>query len=764
MKKNYFLFVGFILSLNVQSQITQFNDPLMYGGEINGYAVNSGCAMITTNGGIFKTTDGGQTWANVSQNISTISNSFDKIETLGNDFYALNNNNNGNSIYKSTDNGTTWIPLSFSSFSWYPQALGKLGNSLYVVGVNNMNGLGQLYSSTDGNTWTTGATIFTNGWQGGNLELLSFNQDKIYLIYQNSLYYTTDGNTMNVVSLTGLGDINIGDNNKSIQGDATGNLYFRNDNGSGNAVYKYNFSTDNWADISTGQVAIDYQVMGFSATDNALFLVAMNSIAGMLIYKSTDQGASFSVITNPGITLPMLSNIKGISANGFIANGLYDELEVSMDGGNTWNHYSNQFIASYAGSLIHSVNTLLYPVQTRGIILSSDQGTTWNVANNGIPGFSGVAFFVNQIEMVKDTLFSFLQPNPFSDQIVLYKSSNSGASWAPSPLPSPYNVKGTDYTFAGKCDTALFVNYYDSITSQYALIVTYNNGASWLKPGSQNSDQLTFLKGPKKCLFAFNAYPNDWSDFNNVYKANSYGMSFTNLNPNFLFNSSFTIKRTQDSQGDKAGPIMDVDASNTYALFAVDDQTMGNSLNRLYMFTINTGTWSEVITSGLPENYMANCIKNTGNNKWLMATSVGLYKSSDGGANWTIAHNANAWLEGMTVKSIQLINNNNINVFLGTLANGVWEVNITTGLIAPLSVNDISVFPDPCVDLVQVTIPDLTVTTAQVSLYNLAGKELIHKTVSNNIFSVDLHSLASGNYILLVNSNNQTYRKSIIKQ
>jgi len=91
-------------------------------------------------------------------------------------------------------------------------------------------------------------------------------------------------------------------------------------------------------------------------------------------------------------------------------------------------------------------------------------------------------------------------------------------------------------------------------------------------------------------------------------------------------------------------------------------------------------------------------------------------------------------------------------------------VNITTGLIAPLSVNDISVFPDPCVDLVQVTIPDLTVTTAQVSLYNLAGKELIHKTVSNNIFSVDLHSLASGNYILLVNSNNQTYRKSIIKQ
>lgn len=736
----------------------------MYGGEINGYAVNSGCAMFTTNGGIFKTINGGETWANVSQSISTNSDSFDKIENLGNDFYALNNIKNGNVIFKSTDNGTTWVPLSFSSYSWNPQTLGKLGNSLYVVGIDYTNGIGQLYASTDGNTWQTKSTIFSNGWQGGNLELLSFNQDKLYLIYQNSLYYTTDGYTMNVVSLTGLGITNIGNNTKSIQGDAAGNLYFRNDNDSGSAVYKYNFSNNTWADISTGQLVSDYQVTGFSATDSTLFLVTMNSTADMLYYKSTDQGASFGKLQRQLIYLPMLRNIKEISATGFVGNGLYGELEVSTESGWAWNRWAYQFISSYAGSLTHSVNTLLYTAKARGIILSSDHGTTWSVANNGIPDFNGIAFYVNKLTEVKDTLFSFVQPSPFSDQVILYKSSNSGTSWTPSPLPSPYSVKGSDYSFAGKCDTALFVNYYDSITSKYALIVTYDNGASWLKPNSQNSDQLTFLKGPKKCLFAFNAYPNDWSDFNNVYKANSYGMSFTDLNPNSLFNSNFTIKRTQDRQGDKVGPIMDIDASNTYALFAVNDQTAGNNLNRLYMFTIKTDTWSEVITAGLPVNYIANCIKNIGNNNWLMATSAGLYKSSDGGTNWTITHNANAWLQGMTVKSIQLLNNNNVNVFLGTLANGVWEVDITTGLIAPLSISDIAVYPNPCVDLVQVSIPDLTASTAQVSLYNLAGKEIIHKTVSNNIFSVDLHNLASGSYILLVNSNNRTYRTSVIKQ
>lgn len=743
----------------------------MYGGKIEGYAVNSSCAMVTTNGGIFKTTNGGQTWINVSQNINTISNSFKNIETLGDNFYVLNNNNNGNAIYESTDNGTTWVQLSFSSYSWYPQSLGKLGNNLYVIGDNYMTGLGQLYSSTDGNTWTAGATLFTNGWSGGNLELLSFNQskpnlvyqNKLYLVYQNNLYYTTDGNTMTVVSLTGLSTSNIVDNTESIQGDTSGNLYYRNDNGSGD-VYKYNFSTNTWVDISAGKISSNYQVMGFSATDVALFLVAMNPATGMLLYKSTDQGASFSVITNPGLSMPMLSNIKEISTNVFIANGMYREIEVSSDGGNTWNYYQNQFIASFAGSLIHSVNTLLYPVETRGIILSSNQGTSWVVANNGIPGYSGVAFFVDKIIDVKDSLFSFIQPDPYSDKHVLYKSSNSGTSWTADPLPSPYNVKGSDYAFAGKCDSALFVNYYDSISSQYALIVTFNNGASWLKPGSQNSNELTFLKGPKKCLFAFNAYPNDWSDFNNVYKANSFGMSFTSLNPNSLFNTSFTIKRLQDSQGNKVGPIMDVDASKTYALFAVDDQTTGNSLNRLYMYNINAGSWSEVSTTGLPANYIITCMKNTGNDKWLMATTVGLYISSNGGAGWTITHNANTWLEGMTVNSIQLLNNNNTNVFLGTLANGVWKVDVTTGLITPLSNNDISVYPNPGVDLVQVSIPDLNVKTARFSLYDIAGKEVIHRTITNNIFQVNLQSLASGTYILTVNSNDRTYRKSIIKQ
>lgn len=753
-----------MLCLNAQSQISQFNDPLMYGGAINGYAVNSSCAMVTTYGGIFKTTDGGQTWVNVSQNLSTTSNSFEQIETLGNNFYVLNNSNNGNTIYESTDNGATWVALSFSSYSWNPQSFGKLGNSLYVVGINYMTGVGKLYASTDGSTWTAGATLFTTGWQGGNLELLSFNQDKLYLVYMNDLYYTTDGNTMNQVSLTGLSITNLTDNARNIQGDSFGNLYFRNDNGGNSDVYTYNFTTNGWVDISAGQIPVNYQVMGFSATDNALFIVAMNSSVGMFLYKSTDKGASFTAITNPGLTLPMLSNIKQISTNGFISNGLYNELEVSSDGGNTWNHYTNQFIASYAGELSHSLNTVLYPVQNRGIILSSNQGLSWSAANTGIPGFGGVAFFVNEIIMVKDSLFSFVQPNPNSQQVTLYKSSNSGTSWTAAPLPSPYSVKGSGYSFAGKCDSALFVNYYDSISSQYALIVTYNNGASWSKPNSQNSNKLTYLKGTKKFLFAFNATPNDWNDFSNVYEANSFGMSFTNLDPGSIFNSSFTIKRTPDRQGGKLGPIMDVDASKTYALFAVSDQTMGNNVNRLYMFNINASTWSEVITTGLPANYITNCIKNIGNNSWLMATNVGIFKSFDGGLSWAIAHNANGWLAGMTVNSIQLISNNNNKIFLGTLANGVWEVDITTGLITPLSSNDISVFPNPAVDLVQVTIPDLIAKTAQVSLYSLNGKEMIHKTVGNNIFQIDLQGLASGGYVLQVNSNNKIYRKSIIKQ
>ncbi|MDP4238383.1 MAG: T9SS type A sorting domain-containing protein [Bacteroidota bacterium] len=727
----------------------------MYGGKIKAYARNSSCVLVSTKGGIFKTSDWGQNWINGTQTFNPFSVNSDKIVSIGNDFYAQSNTYAGNSIYKSNDNGLNWSQLP--STTWGTVSLGKLANTLYVIGSNYVTG-GALYASIDGSNWTQKATIWTGSNQpSGTCELLSFNQDKLYLILQNSLYYTTDGNTLNPVSVSGLDISSFSDNSDNIQGDASGNLYYYNNNNN-NAVYKYNFTSGTWSNLITGKMPDNYQIMGFSATDNALFLVVMNPAMDIKFYKSTDQGATFTEQTATGLTTPMISNIIEASANVFIGNGLYNEILVSSTGGSSWSEPVNQFTASYAGDLTLSGSTLLFTSENRGIIASSNQGANWGTANTGIPGFGGIAYFVNEIMQVKDTLFSILQPSPFSDLVTLYKSSNNGNSWSVSPFPSPYS-KGNQYTFAGKCDSALFVNYFDSISSKYALIVTFNNGTSWAKPNSQNTDQLTFLKGTKKCLFAFTAYPEEWNDFSNVSKANSFGLSFTNINPNNLFNSNFLIKRVSDRHGNKQDPILDFDLANNKAIFVVTDRTMGN-IDRLYLYNNGTNAWSEIYTTGLPSNYVANCIKNTGNNNWLLATNLGLYQSTNGGANWTLTHDINSWQKGITVNRIHRVNNE---VFLGTLANGIWTVNLSTGIAEPMAESDLLTYPNPTADILNISIPDYTGKNARVTLYDMDGKIIMATTANSKLFQLDLHRVASGNYLLVIDSNSRLYKKSIIR-
>jgi hypothetical protein len=304
----------------------------------------------------------------------------------------------------------------------------------------------------------------------------------------------------------------------------------------------------------------------------------------------------------------------------------------------------------------------------------------------------------------------------------------------------------------------LFVNYYDSISSKFAVLTTFNNGNSWVKNNSANIYQLTYFKGSKNFLFAFTDNYGDYNDFSNVYKANNFGISYTDIS-NGIINGSFLIKRMEDSQGDKTEPIMDIDAPNNRAIFAITDHTLGN-VYRLYLYNMASNAWSDLTPVGLPYNYVPNCIKYTGNNSWLLATNVGLYKSINGGVNWTITHNVNTWQNGITVNRIHIIGNT---VFMGTLDDGIWTVNLATGFASPLSDNALIVYPNPGTGIMQVTIPDFTGKTAGVSLYSMDGKLMLQKTATDKQFELDIHNLASGNYLLLVNSNNRIYTKSIIR-
>jgi len=752
MKKIYLLIIGLMLCFNIQAQLSQINDSSMYGGKIRDFAKNSSSVLVATEGGIFKTINEGLSWTSASQNFDPYSIKCDKIVSIGNDFYAMTQGINEPVVYKSTDNGGNWLPVSIPS--WWVQSIGKISNTLYAVG-GDMNG-GRIYATTDGSNWIPKANIWSGNWPGGNLELLSFNQSKLYLSFNDSLFYTTDGNSLINISANGLSSPYVSSNDDRVDGDASGNIYYRDDN----AIFKYNFTSQSWINISSGKIPSGYTIIDFSVTDNAIFLNAFNPAIDMKLFKSTNQGTTFTELTATGLTTPMIGNIIEVSANGFIGNALDDRIIYSTNGGNTWTSNNNQFIATSTANLTKSGNSLLFSREPKGIIRSTNQGQSWNAANNGIPGLSNIAYFINEIYEVKDSLFAFAFPDPFNNISVLYKSSNNATSWSAKPIPPPYD-NGEDYYFAGKCDSALFVSYFDINSSNYALIATFNNGNSWVKPSSQNTNDLIYLKGPKNCLFAFYDTTNGWDDFSNISKTTNFGTSFVDLNTNGFFNSNFQIKRQLGDRYDKGEAMMDFNTATNKAIFVIRDRTISNGIDKLYLYDITSNTWSQINTLGLPANYYANTIKYAGNNLWLLATNLGLYKSTNNGVDWTLTHNTSNWPKGMIVNKLQLIGNK---VFLGTIGNGLWIVDMNVGIAEQLKENNMQIFPNPTNNTVTVGISSSYINSAKVSVYDMQGKEVINTTTDKSEFSLDLSNLLPDVYLIVVSNNNKIFRKTIIRK
>lgn len=746
MKKLFFLLVFVVGSFISNSQVVQFNDTLLVGGEIKTYAKNSNCIIVGNKGGLFKTTNYGQTWQNVSQNFNPFSVVCDQIISLGNDFYALSQGYYFQGIFKSSDNGSTWLQLSYP-FLW-TNTIGKLGTELYCVGVNG-NG-GKLYSSTNGINWTPKANIWDGPWYGGNLKLLSLSPNKLYLVYNDSLFFTTNGNTLNPISFNGLNTTYFDDD--QFGGDNFDNLYYREDN----IIYKYNFISNTWTEISTGKLPSGYGIIECSFTENSIYALVFNQLLmSVKLYKSTNQGASFSEMIVQNSAFPFFRNIIEATPNLLIANGIYDEVYYSINSGITWSKSNVGFIATSAENLQLCNNSLLLSRETIGILRSDNFGNNWNTSNIGLPGFGNIAYFVDNIFEVKNKLFC-TNTNFNTGQISIYKSVNTGNSWSLLTLPSPYN-NNDGVVFAGKCDSALFLNYFDPVSFSVGVIVSFDYGNTWIKPNNQNNYFLTFFKGSPNYLFAFNSF-NDWDDFDNIYMVNNFGQSFTDISGNVISYDK-AIKRSQlNRYSDKGNAIMDFDEQNiNMPIFVIRDKINGKDV--LYRFNTSSNSWTLINTNGLPANYIANAIKYIGNNRWLLATNVGLYISIDDGFTWQILHSPSSWQQGMEVNQILF---NGTKAFLGTVSNGVWAVDVITGVLENLSSNEISIYPNPASDKFTLVVTENFKKNAIISLYSIEGKLLMSERIKDETTTFNVSNYPKGSYIVNISNGTSFLNKLLI--
>ena len=82
---------------------------------------------------------------------------------------------------------------------------------------------------------------------------------------------------------------------------------------------------------------------------------------------------------------------------------------------------------------------------------------------------------------------------------------------------------------------------------------------------------------------------------------------------------------------------------------------------------------------------------------------------------------------------------------------------------AELSNLDIRIYPNPTKDVLKVEIPDIGDIKPTLVVYNLQGKQLVHKTVSNQISTINLSVHPAGMYIMKIVNGQESLDWKIIK-
>lgn len=484
--------------------------------------------LIGSNDGVWISTDSGNTYS--ASGLSGL-NTFSFTEDEENTIYALSADGaDGNQLWRSnSEQYNSWsaleLPASSSNFKFV--YFDKSSEMLWVVNQNT------IYKSPVGSiNWTNENQ---NQTQPNIVEVLDDNQGNFYSFsHENNcqLYSASNWEDENN-GLTGdIQHILLDQNNKLY----AYNTFFSN------KLSSLNHSEAEWENTAVGTNGISHF---FEYDSNTLLLNQWNQV-----YKSTDNGASFTTIPLPdefaaqgggGIKL----FAKGNSNSLFITHSFIgDQLFRSTDLGENWNLIQipdvvEQIVQDESGNLLA---VLFGPNTTfvNEIHYSTDNGANWTIFDNELINFSSSIVLLythdNQnfvqienkiyaIDLATESLteisLPFSGPNNFDLQFRrndlgemfyidsnynLYKSVDNGQNWVnlekPTGVPNAY-TSSLGFGF----DQIPFVIYkaYNS-SSDLQGIYYYGDEILSVEEISGASDLVVFPNPTKKNLHIITSF------------------------------------------------------------------------------------------------------------------------------------------------------------------------------------------------------------------------------------------------------------------
>jgi len=392
-------------------------------------------------GGLFKTTDGGASWTKAIDDEIMIT--VRVAPTDSNIVYA----GSFGAFYKSTDGGQNFSEYSLSGqgawgasgvFGGFPIDVTIDPNDPNILYANSYGG--GVFRSTDGaQTWE----VWSDGFTGAivyDVVIPDYNGSVVLLAGRSGSFKSTDyGSTWTGLSnyVAGTPDMlaiqqhPTNSNIMIISSDASLILNYTTDGGSTFTRYQNSAPANGASSVEFSQANpnIVYATVGPTPLYPTDILTV--EFSGVILYKSTDAGATFTGISCELDGVRVMELISSPTDADTLWAATLDGLYKTTDGGTSWTRNSvlgqKQLIAVDI-DFSRSSPKIVVGVAYGGVYVSNDGGTTWDGPN--VTGFNSGNPYVNSIEIDPEDPNIVFASDLYSG---VYKSTDGGQSWSPFP-------------------------------------------------------------------------------------------------------------------------------------------------------------------------------------------------------------------------------------------------------------------------------------------------------------------------------------------
>ena len=213
-------------------------------------------------------------------------------------------------------------------------------------------------------------------------------------------------------------------------------------------IWKTTNSGQDWTFISGDIPNLGTNTLAMSPANSSVIYAGTgehftNDIDGAGIFKSADKGATWIQIGNPS-DYPDMKNVSRIVVNPdneniviattrnsvWDTNGLQAAIYKTVDGGGSWSQLRSSTSERYDDIAVdpNDFNTIYVAIDSKGVIKSTDGGSTWVDSSTGMTPAGRVEIAISPINSTR--LWASVQGGLSGNGSDLYVTSDGGSSWS----------------------------------------------------------------------------------------------------------------------------------------------------------------------------------------------------------------------------------------------------------------------------------------------------------------------------------------------